>query len=191
VRLFAYNSISHVFPLREASSATVGSVSTQNKPFTKFVSNRNKSLQRFGQVTEKQKLFQFEKVRSYVKFRLAIRIRSSFLPRLGSSNRYKQNYVRASRRQALLRFNFTRRTKVERRRKFLRLQPVHFIRPSYIQRDFRTLQAILVHIPVSEELSFPFRGSVKQVEAFYHSRGILFYFLILLLIYSTFNRLKY
>ncbi len=119
-----------------------------------------------------------QKLRTYLKFRLTRRLRSSFLPRRAVTNRQKYNYTRFSRRQALVRFDLTRRTKIERRRKFIRLQPVHFITPSYLQRDFRTLQSILVHRPTSEEIAFPFRGSISQVESFYRSRGILFNFLI-------------
>lgn len=169
VRLFAFSGGSFNFPYSEASIRSVEkSKSYSLSPLSAL--NLSGSFNKGS--------FFLRKLRSYLKFRLSRRLRSSFLPRIAPLNHHKSYYNRASRRQSLIRFNFARRSKIERRRKFIRLQPVHFRRPSYLQRDFRTLQAILIHLPSSEEISFPFRGSFKQVESFYHSRGILFIFLI-------------
>ena len=174
MRLFAAFSSGIGFPKSERirRNGEKDKFSNQNTSISVFTASNPVTL---NSSVAQQPIF-VRKLRNYLKLILAIRIRSSFLPRLTFTGRQKQNYARSSRRQALVRFNFTRRTKIERRRKFVRLQPVHFIRPSYIQRDFRTLQAVLVHTPTSEEIPFPFRGSLNQIETFYHSRGILFFF---------------
>jgi hypothetical protein len=79
--------------------------------------------------------------------------------------------MHGSRRKALLRFHATRRGKVDRRRKFLRLRPVHFFIPNYLHMDVRTLRAILIEQPSSESVYFSFRGSIIQVQSFYRSRA--------------------
>ncbi len=181
IRLFTTSSNFFNFPYSDSSIRSTDKFKTYSsqiitvfKPSFNFVSQP----------------FFIRKVRTYLKLRLARRLRSSFLPRRNFVNRQKPSYIRFSRRQALVRFDTARRNKVDRRRKFIRLQPVHFRIPSYLQRDFRTLQAVLIHIPTSEELAFPFRGNLKQVESFYHSRGFLFNFLISLLPKSISNQIQ-
>ncbi len=119
----------------------------------------------------------------------ALRLRSSFLPRVridlrpsrhnGNSDFSAQSerisgsslYVRPFRRAIERRFRANRRSKNDRRRKRRRLVPVHRLFPTYLQRDLRTLRATIIHSPNSEEVYYPFRASLAQVRTFYRSRG--------------------
>lgn len=111
----------------------------------------------------------------------ALRLRTTCLPRIVSTQ-YVNDFrsvkpssalLRPFRRRRRRRLIHARRRKAERRRKLPRLQPVHRVTPSYLQRDLRTLRATRVHAPASEEAHYAFAGSISRLIAFYRSRGLL------------------
>jgi hypothetical protein len=72
---------------------------------------------------------------------------------------------------ALLRFLIQRQAKKERRRKFPRLKAVHWYVPSYLHRDFRTLRAVRIKSPSTDEIHHSFQASLGKLHSFYRSRG--------------------
>lgn len=108
--------------------------------------------------------------RLLLRLRLALRLRKSFLPRTRSSLRRRVTV--SSPRTRRIRLLVARRAKAERRRKIIRLRPVHRRIPTYIHRDFRTLRAVRLHQPAPEESVFPFRATLTQVATFFRARGI-------------------
>jgi len=115
-------------------------------------------------------------LRHYLKFWLSLRLRSTFLPRLGRSFTHPSSlrYARPTRRRGRRRYFIARRSKRERRRKLPRLKPVHRFIPSYLQRERRTLRGRRLYAPSSEERRYPFRGPAAHLFTFYRSRGRLF-----------------
>jgi len=116
------------------------------------------------------------KLNLYQKLYFSIRIRKSFLPhvtRFSSKNLENKfsYYQNAYKRKKLFRFKSKQNKKKVRYNKIVRLNPVHFFIPSYIQRDFRTLRAIKVQSPCPDELHYPFRISLAKIYAFYKAKG--------------------
>ena len=116
------------------------------------------------------------KLQLYQKLYFSLRIRKNFLPYLTRfSNKNLENkfsyYQNAYKRKKLFRFKLKQTKKKLRYNKIVRLNPVHFFIPSYIQMDFRTLRAIKVQSPSPDELFYPFRISLSKTYAFYHAKG--------------------
>ena len=109
--------------------------------------------------------------RILLRLRLALRLRKSFLPRLRLNAQRRPNS--SSPRARIVRLLLARRAKSERRRKIVRLRPVHLRVPTYLHRDFRTLRAVMLHQPAPEESVFPFRVALAQVSTFFRARGML------------------
>lgn len=72
---------------------------------------------------------------------------------------------------ALLRFLIQRQAKKERRRKFPRLKSVHWYVPTYLHRDFRTLRAVRIKSPSTDDIHHSFQASLGKLHSFYRSRG--------------------
>jgi ribosomal protein S4 len=173
VRLFSRPTAPR-FPLTLASTVTIGR--SQQRPIS--FSNFQTIVARLS-TTKSFTPDGLKQFRHLLKVWLALRLRASIFPRLRSVSFFSgpsastfSQYVRPSRRKNLRRFRITRRIKVERRRKLIRLQAIHILFPSYLQIDLRTLRATKISEPTNDELFFPFLGSVAQVQAFYRSRGI-------------------
>jgi len=75
------------------------------------------------------------------------------------------------RRSPLYYFLIYRRLKKARRLSVPRLKSVHWYIPSYIHFDFRTMQAVFLHYPLSEEIFYSFKCSLPKITSFYRSRG--------------------
>jgi len=116
------------------------------------------------------------KLHIYQKLYFSLRLRKSFIPSLtrfttkNTDNKFSY-YNNAYKRKKLFRFKSKQNKKQLRYNKIVRLNPVHFFIPSYLQRDFRTLRAIKVQSPCPDSLHYPFRISLAKTYAFYHSKG--------------------
>lgn len=63
--------------------------------------------------------------------------------------------------------------KQKRKKAIIRLKPVHFFIPAYLQIDFRTLSAIKIKSPVYKDRQYPFQISLPKTYSFYKSQGYL------------------
>ena len=72
----------------------------------------------------------------------------------------------------LLYFLINRRYKTLRKQSIRRLKKVHWYLPNYIYFDLRTLQAILLYSPRSNEIVYPFKCSLLKIFSFYKSIGV-------------------
>jgi len=117
-----------------------------------------------------------DKLHLYQKLYFSLRMRKSFLPSVTRfSNKISENtfsyYQNTYKRKKLFRFKVKQNKKKLRYNKIVRLNPVHFFIPSYIQIDFRTLRAIKVQSHCPEDMHYPFRISLAKMYAFYNSQG--------------------
>lgn len=116
------------------------------------------------------------KLHLYQKLYFSLRLRKNFLPYLtrfstkAIDNKFSY-YQNAYKRKKLFRFKSKQNKKKLRYNKIVRLNPVHFFIPSYIQMDFRTLRAIKVQSPCPDDLHYPFRISLAKTYAFYKAKG--------------------
>jgi ribosomal protein S4 len=75
-------------------------------------------------------------------------------------------------KQKSLLWLFWKRLKKQKRKKaIIRLKPVHFFIPAYLQMDFRTLSAIKRKTPSYSEMHYPFQISLPKTYSFYKSQG--------------------
>lgn len=77
---------------------------------------------------------------------------------------------RSVRRTPLYYFMIRKRRKARRRVSVPRLKGVHWYTPSYIHFDFKTMQSIFLHHPLSKEIHYSFKGSLGKLQAYYNSK---------------------
>ena len=69
---------------------------------------------------------------------------------------------------------FWKRLKKKKRNKItIRLKPVHFFIPAYLQMDFRTLSIVKIKSPIFKDRHYPFQISLSKTYSFYKSQGFL------------------
>jgi len=69
---------------------------------------------------------------------------------------------------------FWKRLKKKKRNKItIRLKPVHFAIPAYLQIDFRTLSIVKIKSPIFKDRHYPFQISLSKTYSFYKSQGFL------------------
>jgi hypothetical protein len=85
-------------------------------------------------------------------------------------NKKKEKWIATG--NNLLYFLINRRYKKKRKRTIRRLKKIHWFIPNYIYFDLHTLQAILLYVPNSAEIIFPFRCSLLKIFSFYKSLGV-------------------
>jgi len=61
--------------------------------------------------------------------------------------------------------------KKKRKKARIRLKPVHFFIPNYLQMDFRTLSVIKIKSPIYIDMHYPFQISLAKTHSFYKSQG--------------------
>jgi ribosomal protein S4 len=86
--------------------------------------------------------------------------------------RKMNNRVIVKKSQKNLAWLFWKILKKKKRKKItIRLKPVHFFIPSYLQIDFRTLSVIKIKSPLFKDRHYPFQISLSKTYSFYKSRG--------------------
>lgn len=78
---------------------------------------------------------------------------------------------KSARKTPLYYFMIRKRRKARRRVSVPRLKGVHWYTPSYIHFDFKTMQSIFLHHPLSREIHYSFKGSLGKLQAYYSSKN--------------------
>ncbi len=110
-----------------------------------------------------------KKLQYLYKLYLSVRFRKGLLPSIsgGGSSAFYRPFFRTK----LVNYYRKSRKHTRRRRKYPRLKSVHYYRPSYRQRDFRTLRAVKIQTSSPETTYYPFRNSLGIIHSFYRASG--------------------
>ena len=73
--------------------------------------------------------------------------------------------------KSLIRLFWKKVKKQKRNKTVIRLKPVHFFIPKYLQIDFRTLSAIKMKSPQYSDIHYPFQISLSKTYSFYKNQG--------------------
>lgn len=114
----------------------------------------------------------FEKIKQYQKLYFSSYFFSIQLKKKKWKGYYWKSYNFKKEQKRQLIWLFWKIVKHKKRKKrIIRLKPVHFFIPTYLMIDFRTLSAIKLKSPSYEDRHYPFQISLAKTTSFFKSQG--------------------